>query len=112
MPPYEAKEAHGRADEAGMKTDLCRKYAMIVLLFIASRWARDQAPKRRKERSGCELVDSAVYPCLGVALSGHDGVGDQSDAPFIDWQANAPRWVAEFSPNIEAETGTGLCSPV
>ena len=45
------------------------------------------------------LVGTALY-LYGYFVTGH--------APFIDWQANAPRWVAEFLPNIEAETGTVL----
>jgi hypothetical protein len=45
------------------------------------------------------LAGTALY-LYGYFLTGH--------APFIDWQANTPRWVAEFLPDIEAGTGTVL----
>jgi hypothetical protein len=45
------------------------------------------------------LAGTALY-VYGYFVTGH--------ASFIDWQANTPRWIAEFLPNGEAETGMVL----
>ena len=45
------------------------------------------------------LAGTAFY-LYGYFATGH--------ASLIDWQANAPHWIAEFLPNIEAEIGMVL----
>ena len=48
-----------------------------------------------------------IISLLGTALwvYGYFAHGNPS---LIDWQANTPRWIAEFLPNIESEIGMAL----
>jgi hypothetical protein len=48
-----------------------------------------------------------VVSLAGMALwlYGYFATGNPS---LIDWQANAPWWIADFLPNIESEIGMAL----
>jgi hypothetical protein len=48
-----------------------------------------------------------IISLAGIALwiYGYFVTGNPS---LIDWQANTPRWIADFLPNIESEIGMAL----
>lgn len=48
-----------------------------------------------------------IISFLGTALWIY-GYFTHGNPSFIDWQANSPRWIAEFLPNIESEIGMAL----
>jgi hypothetical protein len=63
------------------------------------------APFVRSPRSANNRTNLGWILCLAgtiVWLYGYFTTGNPS---FTDWHANAPRWIAEFLPNMESEIG-------
>ena len=76
-------------------------------IHAVSCWWHDVATPENEQNVSKASVIGYIISFLGTALWIY-GYFTHGNPSLIDWQANSPRWIAEFLPNIESEIGMAL----